>query len=294
MPTVIRQILSDRIRRLPALQGILRDFTTATGMAVEFVSPLGHREVERNAGPLCSLLRQAPGGCRLCGATVQQLLERATLEPVHVRCDAGLWESAVPLVGGGQIFGYLVMGGYFTAAPDLPERNRIRHLVARLGATLDEQAIEQLCAQSTLIGGERQAALLRLLELAAKHLVVTISGTLVAPSGQLSTLVQSVCVQAQRTFMHEVSLRVIAKKSGVTTEHLCRVFHQSTGLRFREYVGRLRADYARELLLGTDRSVTEIAFTSGFQSISQFNRIFRVVYGTTPQQLRRAKSSPAP
>jgi transcriptional regulator GlxA family with amidase domain len=61
-------------------------------------------------------------------------------------------------------------------------------------------------------------------------------------------------------------------------------------MRCREYVGRLRAEHARILLLTTDRPITEIAFAAGFQSISQFNRIFRAMHGSSPQDLRREKA----
>lgn len=69
------------------------------------------------------------------------------------------------------------------------------------------------------------------------------------------------------------------------------MFHHATGLRFREYVGRLRAEYARDRLLTTDRPVTEIAFVSGFQSVSQFNRVFRAVHGASPQCIRKSRTS---
>jgi transcriptional regulator GlxA family with amidase domain len=138
---------------------------------------------------------------------------------------------------------------------------------------------------------DRQAALIRILEFATRHLTLDITDHLVAPPEQLPRLVRMVCDQARRTFKGEVSLREIAKHTGVTTEHLCRVFHHATGLRFREYVGRLRAEYARDLLLTTDRSVTEIAFASGFQSVSQFNRVFRMVHGASPQRIRKGVTS---
>ena len=291
MPSIIRQALSDRIRRLPELQEFLRDFRTVTGLPVEFVGSLGHRDASREIAPLCRMFQQSNRGCQLCTATVQQLLARAVSEPADVRCDAGMLESAVPLRAGGQTFGYFIVGGHFTAGADASARNRIRHHLERLGAGASGDEVERACAQSRTLDPEQHAALIRMLVLAAKHLVLSITDNLAEPTEKLPPLVRAACEHARRSFRQEASLSQIARRLGVSTAHLCRVFHQSTGLRFREYVGRLRAEHARDLLLGCDKTITEIAFEAGFQSISQFNRVFRSVHGTSPQELRRAASA---
>jgi len=289
MPTIIRQALSDRIRRLPELREFLRDFHAATGLPVEFVGPLGHRAPERTAPPMCAFLQGTAGGCRMCASSVQLLLEQASEAPVQFQCDAGLWESAVPLRAGGQTFGYFLLGGYFTKAPGIVEKNGIRHRFERLGARIDAPALDELCTRSPLVDAERHASLARMLALAAAHLVRAITDNLVEPTGELPPLVRAACDHARRSFLHETSLQDIARRLNVTTAHLCRVFHRATGLRFREYVGRLRAEYARNLLEGTDRPITDIAFAAGFQSLSQFNRVFRAIHGVAPRDLRKAR-----
>lgn len=274
------------------MQEFLCDFRSATGMTVEFVSALGQRVGDQEISPLCALLRKSTGGCRLCSATIQQVLERATDATIQGQCDVGMCESAIPMRAGGQTLGYLLIGGYFTKPPDQVEQNRIRHVMERLGTRVDQDTIRQACSNVPLVDESRQAALIRILEFATRHLALEVTDHLIAPPAQLPRLVRTVCNQARRTFKGEVSLREIARRAGVTTEHLCRVFHHATGLRFREYVGRLRAEHARELLLATDRSVIEIAFASGFQSVSQFNRVFRAVHGASPQRIRKSSSSP--
>lgn len=274
------------------MQEFLGDFRAATGTTVEFVSALGQRVGDHEVSPLCALLRNSTAGCRLCCATIQQVLERATTSAVQTRCDLGMCESAIPMRAGGQTLGYLLIGGYFLERPDQTEQNRIRHVMERLGPPVDPATIRQACSRVPLVDEARQAALIRILEFATRHLALEITDHLIAPPEQLPRLVRMVCDEARRTFKGEVSLREMAKRAGVTTEHLCRVFHQATGLRFREYVGRLRAEYARDLLLSTDRSVTEIAFASGFQSVSQFNRVFRAIHGASPKRIRTSSTSP--
>lgn len=287
MPKTIRQAMSDRIRALPALRQFLNDFELSTGLRVEFVGSLGDREQPAGKPPLCRFLQDSPGGCRKCMGTVQELLEKSGGAPREIQCEVGLRESAVPLRAGGQVFGYFLVGGYFTAPPCLQEKNGIRHRLERLNIPVTAAAVDELCGASPVVSPARHDALVRILSLAAEHLTLVITDNLVQPTEKLPPLVRAACEQARLNFRHEISLGAIARQLGATTAHLCRIFHQSTGLRFREYVGRLRAERAREQLEATELPVTEIAFAAGFQSLSQFNRTFRSIYGHSPRDMRR-------
>lgn len=90
-----------------------------------------------------------------------------------------------------------------------------------------------------------------------------------------------------RALTHEVRLAEAAAECGLSPSYLSRVFHQSTGVTFQEYVSRFRLERACELLSTTSQSVTAIAFESGFQSISQFHRAFKAVYREPPLNYRK-------
>ncbi|BET67931.1 hypothetical protein ASA1KI_28490 [Opitutales bacterium ASA1] len=291
MPHVIRQAIADRLRRLPEMERFLADFRTATGVGVEFVGPLGQREVTEafaSQHPLCAAVRKQNLGCRFCSAGVQEVLERAGTSSFGRTCDAGMCEHAVPLRAGGQTFGWLLFGGHFPSRPETGERNRIRHLLDRVGVPIAPETLEELCRRTPVISPEKHAALVRLLESAARSLVAVITEHLAPANEAVSPIVRRACDYAHANFVHEMPMRDVAAVCGVSVPHLCRVFHQATGLRFRDYLGRLRVAHARELLLGTDRPITEIAFASGFQTLSQFNRVYRKVHGCAPRETRRS------
>jgi AraC-like DNA-binding protein len=54
-----------------------------------------------------------------------------------------------------------------------------------------------------------------------------------------------------------------------------------------EFVGRLRVEKAKQFLLNPSLSVTEIAFSVGFNSLSQFNRVFLRYVGKAPTKFRK-------
>lgn len=92
----------------------------------------------------------------------------------------------------------------------------------------------------------------------------------------------------------EISLTRLAKAVNISPTHLSEKFKQVTGVKFVDYVARTRFEKARKLLADGDLRVSEIAFEVGFQSLSQFNRVFKRLSGKSPTayravQVRRRK-----
>lgn len=87
----------------------------------------------------------------------------------------------------------------------------------------------------------------------------------------------------------ELSLTKVARTVNVNPTHLSEKFKQVTGIKFVDYVARVRFEKARELLRDGDLRVSEIAFAVGFQSLSQFNRVFKKLSGKSPTAYRAAQ-----
>lgn len=87
----------------------------------------------------------------------------------------------------------------------------------------------------------------------------------------------------------EISLIKVAKAVNISPTHLSEKFKHVTGVNFVDYVARTRFDKARKLLADGDLRVSEIAFEVGFQSLSQFNRVFKKLSGKSPTAYRAAQ-----
>jgi len=55
---------------------------------------------------------------------------------------------------------------------------------------------------------------------------------------------------------------------------------------FVDYVARVRVEKAKVLLQNPQRRISEVAFEVGFQSISQFDRVFKRIVGQSPRRFR--------
>lgn len=92
-----------------------------------------------------------------------------------------------------------------------------------------------------------------------------------------------------RNYDRMLSLDEVADACSVNPSYLSRVFHQTTGYTFTNYVNRLRVERAKELLVTRPNAfVYEIALELGFEDSAYFSRLFRALSGTTPGSWRKA------
>jgi hypothetical protein len=68
---------------------------------------------------------------------------------------------------------------------------------------------------------------------------------------------------------------------------ISRFFRRSTGNSFTDFVNRLRINKACQLLMETDRYITNVCYDVGFNNVANFNRRFLQVKGMTPKEFRR-------
>ncbi len=84
----------------------------------------------------------------------------------------------------------------------------------------------------------------------------------------------------------ELSLTKVAKSVNLSANYLSEKFKEVTGINFVRYVGQTRTAKARDLLRNSNLRISEIAFAVGFQSLSQFNRVFKKLTRKSPTQFR--------
>ena len=84
-----------------------------------------------------------------------------------------------------------------------------------------------------------------------------------------------------------ISPSVIAEDIGISTRQLERLFGKYLNASPKKYFMEMRLERARNLLVQSESSVTEIALACGFDSPGHFSRVFRTAFGTTPMMQRR-------
>ncbi|MDR0405993.1 MAG: AraC family transcriptional regulator [Clostridiales bacterium] len=98
---------------------------------------------------------------------------------------------------------------------------------------------------------------------------------------------QEVLRYMHKNFHDHIDLNSTAAYVHLSPDYLSRLFSKSTGMTFKKYLNDVRLEFAREMLISSRFSVTEICFRSGFGSFSNFLREFKKKYGVSPLKLRK-------
>lgn len=91
-----------------------------------------------------------------------------------------------------------------------------------------------------------------------------------------------------RNFDGDITLDSTAEALNISKYHIMRIFRKNFNTTFKSYIDGLRIDKAKELLITSDKSVTDISILCGFNTIRSFNRIFLQFTGLSPSDWRKA------
>lgn len=287
---MIRRALFQKLAALPEWMEFRGDFEAATGMKLELVDELGQglgvRECSDQA--VCAAVAASHRGEFFCERFRQGLLQRGTAAAACGTCDAGLNEVVVPLRVGGTTVGYFLFGPFRSGPVAERDWHRARHLLERAGIPLEARALRSGLESAREVAPRAVQAYIHFVEMAVQRMAERLTAQLVPAQDRVPDAVARACALIRSEgLVGDLGLAEAARRCGVSEGHLSRAFHHATGLTFREYLARTRAEQARELLRDPRRNITEVAFAAGFQSISQFHRVFRKVFGVAPGEMRR-------
>lgn len=91
----------------------------------------------------------------------------------------------------------------------------------------------------------------------------------------------------QQNFTHDIKLDDAADWLNMSVPNFCQFFKKTTRTTFNAYLNDVRIGNACKLLIETDLTISEICFSSGFNSLSNFNRRFLHIKNNTPKTFRQ-------
>lgn len=264
-------------------------FEAATGLpltlreAGSFQSPL-HGSKRANA--FCVLMAANNKTCAACLQMQAQAEQAATGGDGTVRCGAGLTETLIPVRDGNRVLGYLQTGQVLHTAPTQAGFNRAMAWFTQLGATFDREAFKTAYFRTPVLNRRQYESVVRLVAIFAQHLGSISNQLLAQQSSDFPPAVARACefIAAHQT--ENIAVRDAAHAANMSMYYFCKIFHRATGLTFTQYLARRRIEHVRQLLLNPHTRISEAAFAAGFQSLSQFNRVFQRVTGESPSAYR--------
>src|SRR5438477_3892687 len=266
-----------------------RAFSEAMGLplnirARDSWSPAHHGKTDHDSlAAILARFNQARAACLRAQTDASQ---EPTSTTRTVTWFAGLSESAVPVYVGDHILGFLETGEVMLKNPTKKHFATITRQLRAWGYKTDWTQLERAYFRTCVLSPDRYGAMLRLLSIFAQHLSI-LPNQLVVRRGQDESANMARARQFSEKHQAEpLSLGRVARVANISKHYFCKMFKKATGISFIDYLSRVRVEKSKTLLVNPNSRISEAAFASGFQSMTNFNRAFRRIVGRSPTQFR--------
>jgi AraC-like DNA-binding protein/ligand-binding sensor protein len=236
--------------------------------------------------PFCALMAQTNHSCAACLQLQRKVEEQAKLKPKTLKCFAGLCDSAVPVRVGENLIGFLQTGQILLHTPEKREFTKTTQQLVKWGTEVDLKRLEEAYFQTRVLTRKQYESILRLLTIFAQHLSTLSNQLMVKAATEESPAMAKARLFIAERSAEEISLTQVAGAVNVSAFYFCKIFKKATGMTFTDYLARVRVEKIKNLLLNPHKRVSEAAYEAGFQSLSQFNRVFRRITGEAPSAYR--------
>ncbi len=98
---------------------------------------------------------------------------------------------------------------------------------------------------------------------------------------------QQICAYVMKHYVHPIALDDIAAEVGMNRSAFCSYFKRCKGMTFSQFVTQYRLNTACELLKHSQKQVSEICYTVGFNDLPHFVRVFTAALGISPTKYRK-------
>lgn len=183
---------------------------------------------------------------------------------------------------------------------ELPESKPVKRLLSRamraisVTGTTNKKVTALMYALLEAKGMTRIVLLLQILNLlAGSRDLVNIcpeAGHTLTGEGETGRM-NAVYQYLLQHFTEDISLTEIAAVAHLSPNSFCRFFKSRVRKTFSAFLQELRISHAVRQLAETDKGVADICYESGFNNLSNFNRQFKAITGTTPLAYRRLSYS---
>lgn len=270
-------------------------FSVATDLPLTLRPPKGKTLPHKgrlNENSFCALLSHTNEDCAACLEMQEKIENPSERGGTSATCFAGLCDTAVPVHIGEKLVGYLQTGQVALQKPTKAKFSQIARRLIEWGTQVDLRKLEDAYHHSRVLQPKQYAGAVRLLEIFATHLGEVGNQLLIQETSAESPFARRAKAYVADHQSDPISLKEAAHALNVSTFYFCKMFKKATGLTFTDYLGRVRVERAKTLLLDPNRRITEVAYEVGFGSLTHFNRSFRKLVGQSPTDYRKSVPHP--
>jgi transcriptional regulator GlxA family with amidase domain len=127
---------------------------------------------------------------------------------------------------------------------------------------------------------------LQVLSLSEEYIYLNASKVTLEADPKSNERIRKVYAHVRQNFEQNIPLEDVAQLVNMTVPSFCRFFKKLTGKTFTQFVNEFRIIHACKLLSETPNTIADIAFDSGYNNFSHFNKHFKIYTGKNPSVYR--------
>jgi AraC-like DNA-binding protein len=233
---------------------------------------------------ICDYLKQNPGTAGRCVSNKKRLLAKDILRPYYACCYAGVEEFLIPVRYDGKMLGCIYVSGY---RGRLPRSRRFMEKTASLCdrrfSELYSSLSEDVPKPDTVLSFARPLGYM-LTEL-YRSCSVRDSGA--EESSASKNLYMKALQFIYENFSTALNCDKLAEQLRYSSSYLRYIFKKEGNTSVQAKITQIRIEKAQRLLRGGNMSVTDIAFSIGFEDSNYFSYVFKKQTGVSPLAYRK-------
>jgi AraC-like DNA-binding protein len=165
----------------------------------------------------------------------------------------------------------------------------LQHSERGISFEIDEALVSKIIDLTEAKGVDRVLKLISILDVLSKK-----KARLIAPNAFHNVVskknelrINKVCSFIQNNFYNKISLKQAADLIYLTESNFCKFFKKATGKTYSDYLNELRINEACRMLVQSEKTISQISFECGFETLSYFNRVFFNKKGMTPSTFKK-------
>jgi AraC-like DNA-binding protein len=168
-------------------------------------------------------------------------------------------------------------------------KDMLQHSERGISFEIDEALVSKIIDLTEAKGVDRVLKLISILDVLSKK-----KARLIAPNAFHNVVskknelrINKVCSFIQNNFYNKISLKQAADLIYLTESNFCKFFKKATGKTYSDYLNELRINEACRMLVQSEKTISQISFECGFETLSYFNRVFFNKKGMTPSTFKK-------
>ena len=266
--------------------------------------------------PFCMAVKSTDIAYAKCIESDRKTPLNSVKAPIWRTCHAGLSELVIPITVKGKYLGSIVAGQVFLKKPGEKEIDEKLKYLSSLG--VDPGKVKETIKETPVASDEKLKMALNLLDILVNYIVEVeekfdwqeelkkikasyalrefesgkeglrylIKKVKKVKDLRYNNIIEQTLAKLQDMPVKSIRLKEVAKNAGFSPFHFSRVFKETKGVNFREYLAGLRISKAKELMKDVNLNLSDIAYASGYEDLSSFSRNFKKITGVNPGKYR--------